>query len=294
MRSSCLITVVLLLTPCVLAAQGVDLTKIERTIAKEPPYKGQPTYCLLVFGPEARFRVWLVLDDEALYVDRNGTGDLTDKAKRLPFAWKSDPKVRRLQIGDVATPDWKIEYTRLFLARSGAAANPMWAITAKGKHLQSTMRNAESTLEFGQRAEQAPVVHFDGPLTLELAIPCGDRTSELVRDGKPHELVASLGTLGLGKGSFAFITSGSVPGPLAEIEFPHRTAGQKPILLKAPLAQPPDSSGCGYMAQVRVPEEAAIGKAKVRLSFPDSKEAAVAPRTIEVPVVESKPKTPAK
>ncbi len=31
---------------------AADLTKIDRTIAKEPAYKGKPKYCLLVFGPD--------------------------------------------------------------------------------------------------------------------------------------------------------------------------------------------------------------------------------------------------
>src|SRR5262245_16890818 len=37
-----------------------DLTKINRTIGKEPPYESKPKYCLVVFGPEAKTRVWLV------------------------------------------------------------------------------------------------------------------------------------------------------------------------------------------------------------------------------------------
>jgi hypothetical protein len=40
---------------------------------------------------------------------------------------------------------------------------------------------------------------------------------------------------------------------------------------------------------VRVPAEAAIGTAKITLSFPDWKEFKVAPATIEVPVGEPKP-----
>ena len=45
----------------VVSAQAVDLTKIPRVIAKEPAYQGKPKYCLLVFGPEAKHRVWLGL-----------------------------------------------------------------------------------------------------------------------------------------------------------------------------------------------------------------------------------------
>jgi hypothetical protein len=36
-----------------------------------------------VFGPEAKRSVWLVIDGEDLYVDRNGNGDLTEKGKRM-------------------------------------------------------------------------------------------------------------------------------------------------------------------------------------------------------------------
>ncbi len=64
-------------------AWAVDYAKIDRTIAKRPTYQSKaPKYCLLVFGPEADTRVWLVLDGEVLYVDRNGNGDLTEDGER--------------------------------------------------------------------------------------------------------------------------------------------------------------------------------------------------------------------
>src|SRR4051794_25720010 len=69
--------------PC-LTATAADLAKIERTIKKEPAYQSkEPKYCLLVFGPEAETRVWLVVDDGAMYFDRNGNGDLTEEGKRV-------------------------------------------------------------------------------------------------------------------------------------------------------------------------------------------------------------------
>ena len=65
-------------------ALAADLTKIDRTIAKEPTYQSKtPKYGLLVFGPEAKSRVWVVLDGDFLYVDRNCNGDLTEKGERL-------------------------------------------------------------------------------------------------------------------------------------------------------------------------------------------------------------------
>ena len=54
----------LLLATLILSAfpvAGSDLAKIDRHIKKEPAYQGKPKYCLLVFGPEAKHRVWLGL-----------------------------------------------------------------------------------------------------------------------------------------------------------------------------------------------------------------------------------------
>src|SRR5262249_28513553 len=85
---------ILMLTPRHLAAfiglvlaasplAAADLTKIDRKIGKEPVYQSKPKYCLLVFGPEAKTRVWVVLDGQTLYVDRNGDGDLTESGERV-------------------------------------------------------------------------------------------------------------------------------------------------------------------------------------------------------------------
>src|SRR5262249_8243904 len=81
--------------PTVPAPAAVDLSTIDRTIAKDPAYQSKsPKYCLLVFGPEARTRVWLVFDSvpdplnpgnaqDHLHVDRNGNGDLTEQGERV-------------------------------------------------------------------------------------------------------------------------------------------------------------------------------------------------------------------
>jgi hypothetical protein len=63
---------------------ATDLNKIDRSIRKEPAYQTKTQhYCLLVFGPEAKTRVWLVLDGDVLYVDRNGNSDLTEEGERI-------------------------------------------------------------------------------------------------------------------------------------------------------------------------------------------------------------------
>src|SRR5437870_12141796 len=74
--------VLALLSFCSAPATATDLSKVDRTIKKEPAYKGKPKYCLLVFGLEAKTRVWLVLDGATLYADMNGNGDLTEPGER--------------------------------------------------------------------------------------------------------------------------------------------------------------------------------------------------------------------
>jgi hypothetical protein len=91
-----------------LPAYAVDLSKIDRRIVKEPAYQTKtPKYCLLVFGPEAKHRVWLVMDGDRLYVDKSGTGDLTDESgwvKAPAFEASSHPaheRERSIAVGDV-------------------------------------------------------------------------------------------------------------------------------------------------------------------------------------------------
>src|SRR5262245_12904375 len=83
MRVLSFIFALLLATSPPVNAWGADLTKIDRTIGKEPVYKHKPKYCLVAFGPEAKTRVWVVQDGDVLYIDRNGNGDLTEKDELL-------------------------------------------------------------------------------------------------------------------------------------------------------------------------------------------------------------------
>src|SRR5262245_12565488 len=74
------------------AADLPDLTKIDRTIRKEPTYNTKrPLYGLAVFGPKAEARVWIVLDKskpdvdeyDVVHVDLDADGDLTGPGERL-------------------------------------------------------------------------------------------------------------------------------------------------------------------------------------------------------------------
>ena len=71
-----------IVNPGAVDVESEVLKKIDRKIGKEPVYAKSPKYCLVVFGAEAKFRVWLIIDGDALYVDLNGNGDLTEKGER--------------------------------------------------------------------------------------------------------------------------------------------------------------------------------------------------------------------
>src|SRR5262249_48917300 len=59
-----------------------DLSGVDRHVL-EPAGLVKPRYLLLVFGSEARTRVWLVEDGNTLYVDRNANGDLTEAGEAV-------------------------------------------------------------------------------------------------------------------------------------------------------------------------------------------------------------------
>jgi len=78
-----LLLVGLLLSGLAGVVPAADLSTVDRGIVKEPLYSARVKYCLLVFGKRAEIRVWLVLDDRTLYVDRNADGDVTGPEKKV-------------------------------------------------------------------------------------------------------------------------------------------------------------------------------------------------------------------
>jgi hypothetical protein len=228
MLPSLLLSALATLGPWPTPPPPVDLTTIDRRIAREPAYRSKaPKYCLLVFGPEARTRVWLVLDGDTLYVDRDGSGDLTQQGKAVPFSngWAN--------LGDVAEADGRARHTRLRLSRFGDGVRLQ--VTAGGKRLTYVGFDDADRLRFADRAAEAPVVHIDGPLTMRLY----DQPPVFV-PGRATELNVSVGTPGLGKGTFAAIQSCAIlncrVAPVAEVSFPHCDPGREPLRVRVSIA----------------------------------------------------------
>jgi hypothetical protein len=232
-----------------------DLRNVDRTIAKEPAYTSKPKYCLLVFGPSAKSRFWLVVDGDTLYVDRKGNGDLTENGKQvaLPAFEKSDNEMilehRRVDVGDLS--DGSGTHTALVLdqyrfrrdfvpkTRDEKEGARLIRSTKDGTVYGATICTRQSSggtcqqvaaidsgglLEFADSPREAPVIHFGGSYEMRFG-----PVQKLVR-GKTCDLEASVGTPGLGKGTFAILMytelSDPIPDgahPIAEIVFPGKT-----------------------------------------------------------------------
>ncbi len=195
---------VLLAAQAVPADETVDLSKIDRSIAKEPKYgTASQEYCLLVFGPTADRHVWLVRDGDALYVDRNGNGDLTepDEVVRKPKEYSG------FSCGDVVSRDGKTTYQGLSV--NAFSDGYRLRVQVPGTGPQMVGLGGVQKPRFAARAKEAPIIHFGGPLALtqfstKRVIP---RDNGPVNSGpansRDRSLRVMIGSAGLGEGTFA-------------------------------------------------------------------------------------------
>jgi hypothetical protein len=240
-------------------ASAADLAMVDRALAKEPAYQTKtPTYCLLVFGTEAKTRVWLVVDGGTLYVDKNANGDLTEAGEAVPLSRPEQTGLpqytQRREAGNITITDGKFKHTDLRLTQSQVNPNfaaasesdhqlkslaakdpqavvyslsvyaecrrlPRGKIDFTGRVLHYAGSDEQGYLQFGPEREQAPVIHFGGPW--QIAPLC---RHSLKSGEKPGDLMAMVGTPGHGPGTFASLSySGLIdegPSPTATIEFP--------------------------------------------------------------------------
>ncbi len=209
-------------------ATASDLTKIERSTAKEPAYASKtPTYCLLVIGPGAKTRIWLVLDGDALFVDRNQNGNLTDDGERVQVKRKrGEPAV--FDVGEILDSDGKTVHRDIQVLQLPGHEGTATFVVGKiaGTHVQAAGAAENETLRFANRASDAPIVHFGGPLRMGLSTKFSKRKI-LERNG---EIAAHIGTPGLGEGTFAVVVHDTIPAtahPVAEVEFPSTDGGER-------------------------------------------------------------------
>lgn len=239
-------------------AQSADLKGLDRKISKEPEYQSRPHYVLLVFGPKAEQQAWLVLDDEVLYIDRNGDGDLTEPDERVPLDVEATKKINVapgtykgmnvFQVGTVAGV--RLEFRHWVRNREFVPKDDFYKKILKERDennwengtLRRTAKDgmhAQNPVLLCRRPEDAQISHLNGPLTLQLRR--GER-QKLERDGE-NVFDVSIGTPGLPTRNspypvFSPLTTSEVPAdvhPVARFEFPNKTPGKPPIKLKVIL-----------------------------------------------------------
>jgi hypothetical protein len=229
-------------------ANAVDLAKVERTIRKEPVYKAQAQkYALLVFGPEADYRVWLVLDGDTLYVDRNGNGDLTESGESTgPAETNTDPC--SFKPITVLHPEGKTEEELTFAlygwfdhkeGKETDRFSPSVSVWWKGRWFGS-WGDETGRCEWGRTPKDAPVLHIDGPLQMGFEVPAEYALEP--KGGGKFELKVGVGTKGLGKGAFVHLSyaKDAIPKdvyPTAVLDFPNKAPGGPPVRVRAVLKQ---------------------------------------------------------
>jgi hypothetical protein len=260
-RTLLVVATALLLAPL---AQAGGLAKIERKIAREPAYQTKtPKYCLLVFGLDAKTRVWLVQDGDTLYVDRRGNGDLTGDGNRVKAKQQTD-SYRAFEVGDLTINGLThtgLSVTQVKASREAVGNDQewerikksgpepwMWWVRITAERAADDKRDlprkigyivngdGAGMLLFADRPQDAPIIHLNGPFTLALQ----DRKQRLIA-GDRTMLQIGVGPQGIGPGTFAFVLyPDTIPNdvyPQAEITFPAKLPGQEPIKGKYTLKE---------------------------------------------------------
>ena len=252
-------------------AAGAEPPKIDRTLRKEPAYKTKaPKYGLLTFGPEAKDRVWLVLDGDTLYADRNGNSDLTEPGEKIAAEKKAghDPEedgyafeVGAVSVGGRTHKGLRVYFTPLKRYADGelgkrpdvkaALAKDPKALVA-GVYLDADVPGIKGggvdgrvtfsagpvdltgVFQFTEKSTDAPVVHIGGPLQVSFY-------AELptLRVGRGSEFVLVVGTPGVGPGTFAMVhyqdTISEDVKPVAEIAYQSAKPGAPPLREKCTI-----------------------------------------------------------
>lgn len=221
------------------ARPAIDVRTIDRVIRKEPEYKSKdPRYGLLLFGRDASVRVWVVLDGDVIYLDRNGDGDLTDPNERFAMVTYSDDFafVRDCKNIEIADPAHSTSYaiTHIAVSKTGNPPVPHLRITVD---IKGPVAYQESGSLFLQHTPStASMAHFDGQLTigqirtLYWKMP---PNSPLTIGAKSTRLEVIVGTIDPDHGSCVAIRSCDRDRPIfpkgmwpvADIEFPAKVPG---------------------------------------------------------------------
>jgi hypothetical protein len=293
------------------AADLPDLSKIDRRIVREPHYQATPHYALLVFGPTAEHRSWLVIDGETVaYIDRNGNGDLTEPNERVDLDVEATNKINlggpgayramnvfplgkvggvelNLQLW-IRNPDFDASHDKFYRDYIREFDDKQW-INGSLYRVAAEGGTAQNPILFTATADEAQISHFNGPLTFELKWgdkqvlePWPKETTFDVHIGTRNVLAKTCNHRGFG---FSPLTTSEVPPaiqPIAKFEFTAASPQRRPLIKEISL----DQRCCGdtFYARFTLPEEAAHGNVKVTVNCPAWNDRQVHPAIFDVPV----------
>jgi hypothetical protein len=225
-----------------------------------------PKYGLLVFGTTANIRVWVVLDGDVMYLDRNGNGDLTEPGKRVDARFsRHDPDVPRPELAEIREfhidsrrrneeePHWEtilsgVPSVTRFLIEQQVLRDDYIPKDEREKtdleyfrarqirvavFLDHRKFEQDGYATFADRPQDAPIIHFDGPLTL--CVDVAKFGPLELRRGETSELYAELTTPGV---QATTVTRNDGPPdsappdsahPVVEIDWPTSSAAEPPL-----------------------------------------------------------------
>jgi hypothetical protein len=209
MRYALLATLLLAATPAA-AGDALDLSKVERRIAREPQRVcAKPRYCLVLLGPEAKTRIWMLVDKsqadakhyDVAYVDLNANGDLTDEGERFQVQPNPDGE-SHFKFPDLVDRATGQTHT-LFKLTVAEERRTLFlvALTWNGKWKMAGgyPENPDGGyMQFGATPEEAPILHAngDGPFQFQFWYP------EKLAIGGQTDVKLFVGLPGVGRNSF--------------------------------------------------------------------------------------------
>ncbi|MCA9069495.1 MAG: hypothetical protein KDA84_11250 [Planctomycetaceae bacterium] len=257
----------------------------ERPNLREPKYQtDQPLYCGLRFDKtllkaKRDVVVWMVMDGNHLYIDKNANGDLTEPGEKLMH--KPDPGNKT----QFTHPLLKERFQDVTIRWWMAEANPNLDVSllVDGQFVLGSIQEGAKSME------KAPVILVSDELRLFVF---DDVPRIYLWTGKNARTILSLSGVSLGTksstGHYAYVEPESLPNdvyPVAEIQYAPKNPGNKPPTQLAEI----DGRGMGYfIGGATVPQETPPGPITVTIKMSNWRSDDVKPVTVKTTLPEFK------
>lgn len=218
------------------SAKSVDQPDTNKTViqnqpslAKQPKYETLPRYCVVAIGPKREKQMWMVIDDRALYIDRNANGDLTEPDERVEGAVEmsySGTTYINYFVGDLEDESLYCADTNVRAALSSGGVRVSVTTLLDGL-VQSANNSHVLQMEMEPDPAKASVIHFGGPNSIGLY-----EEPQIMTRGEEMKFTAMVGTPGDGVGTLTAVAHANIPEdahPKVEFSFPHRDSGKPNI-----------------------------------------------------------------